>query len=57
VCVRDRGDHQHYQIGAANGFGDVRRQDIDPDQPLLNAARLDATLRAQGGEALRGASV
>src|SRR5260370_13898156 len=47
VCVRDRGDYQHDQIGAANGFGDIRRQEIDWDQPLLNATRLNATLRAQ----------
>ena len=57
MCVRDRGDHHHDQMGAANGLGDVGRQQIDRDQPLLDAARLDATLRAQGGEALRIAGV
>jgi hypothetical protein len=57
MCVRDRGDYQHDQIDAANGFGDIRRQEIDWDQPLLNATRLDATLRAQSGEALRVAGM
>jgi hypothetical protein len=57
VCVRDRGHYQHNQIGAANGFGDIRRQEIDWDQPLLNATRLDATLRAQSCEALRVAGM
>jgi len=57
VCVRDRGDYQHDQIDAANGFGDIRRQEIDWDQPLLNATRLDAPLRAQRGEALRVAGM
>ena len=57
VCVRDRGDYQHDQVGAANGFGDISRQEIDRDQPLLNATCLDATLRAQRGEALRVPSV
>jgi ABC-type protease/lipase transport system fused ATPase/permease subunit len=57
VCVRDRGDYQHDQIDAANGFGDVGRQAIDWDQPLLNAACLDATLRVQSGEALRVAGM
>jgi hypothetical protein len=57
VCVRDRGNHQHNQIGAAHGFGDVGRQEINRNQPLLNALRLDATLRAKRGEALRVAGV
>jgi hypothetical protein len=53
VCVRDRGDYQHDEVGAANGFGDIGRQEIDWDQALLNATCLDAILRAQRGEALR----
>jgi hypothetical protein len=57
VRVRDRGDYQHDQIGAANGFDNVSRQEIDRDQPLLNATCFDATLRAQRGEALRVAGV
>jgi hypothetical protein len=53
MCVRDRGDYQHDEVGAANGFGDIGRQEIDWDQALLNATCLDAILRAQCGEALR----
>jgi hypothetical protein len=55
--VGDRGDHQHDYVGPANGFGDIGRQEVDPDKSLVNAACLDTTLRPQGGEALGTAGV
>ena len=53
VPVRDRGNHQHDEVGAANGFGDVGSHEVDGNEPLRDAARLDAALRAQRRETFR----
>ncbi len=45
------------EIGAADGLGDVGRHEVDRNQSMRNAARLDAALCVQRREALRVAGV
>src|SRR5262249_29283352 len=57
VRVRAGGNSEHNQLGAARVCGDVGGQETNRAHPFLNPPRLDATLRAQRGEALRVAGV
>jgi hypothetical protein len=50
--MRHAWDHEHDQIGTANGLREVDRHEIDGDEALDNASRLYAALRAQRAETL-----
>ena len=55
VLMRDRGHHEHDEVGAGERLRHVRGHHRDRHQPLLHAARLDAAARAQRREAFRPA--
>ena len=57
VLVRDRGNHQHDEVGAADGLRHVGGREVDGNEPLMDAACLDAALRAQRSEPLGIAGV
>ena len=53
--VGDRRHHQHDQVGAAHGVGEIGRHQRDGHEPLLHAADLDPAALAQRRKALGAA--